>query len=217
MDKNIDTKYIFWLRNWRDPSISFLLKTGYFKCVITRRKLSVTSVDNDPKKELNVDVSLIRKCKITPNSQISNQTVEVFTDGRKISLYPVTPFDPYIVLIGNHAEASALLNTIDALRSNIDPQVDPNPYLRQLSTKDKFISHNALAQSGMRAELIRFESLNQKWDAHISPWAHYDLFGDKFLRLKTFGKIMIQALLWVSIAITIVFVIFYILFTLNIL
>lgn len=65
-------EYIFWLRNWRDQSIALWLKTGQLKCAITKRKISVTSVDNDSDKELNVDVSLIDRCEISPGGQYSN-------------------------------------------------------------------------------------------------------------------------------------------------
>jgi hypothetical protein len=209
------SEYIFWLRNWKDSSISFWPKTGRFKCTLTKSKLSLVSIDNDPNKELNVALSLIRNCSISPGGQYSNQSVEILLDDRKISLSPVTPFDPKTILMGNHTEAYAMVNTIDALRSNVDPQIDGNPYVRQLAMKDHAKWFDGSAQL-MRDELKRFERLNQNWDAHISPWVYYDLYGNKFLYLKTVAKIVTMVLLSAIVVVLAILSIAYVLDNLNI-
>jgi hypothetical protein len=57
-----DLEYIFWLRGWFDKSVSFWAKLGRFKCIITRRKISVIPANNDPDKKLSLDILWIRKC-----------------------------------------------------------------------------------------------------------------------------------------------------------
>lgn len=214
MDRST-SEYIFWLRNWKDLSIALRPKAGQFKCILTKSKLSIVSMDSDPDKELSVSLSLIRSCKISPGGQYSNQSVEILLGDRKISLSPVTPFDPKIILIGNHAEAYALRNTIDALRSDMDPQIDGNPYLRQLAQK---AGANWSSESArlMEDELTKLEKLNQNWDAHVSPWAYSALYGTKFLYLKTLAKAVTMALLWAIIATLAILVIAYVLDSLNI-
>lgn len=172
-------------------------------------------MDNDPDKEQSVALSLISGCNISPGGQYSNQSVEILLIDRKISLSPVTPFDPKTILIGNRAEAYALRNTIDALRSGIDPQIEGNPYLRQLAEKAdvKWSSESARL---MENELTKLEKLNQNWDAHVSPWAYSDLYGTKFLYLKTLAKIVTMVLLWTVIAVLAILIIAYVLDNLNI-
>ena len=214
MDKST-SEYIFWLRNWKDPSISFWPKAGQFKCILTKSKLNIISMDNDPDKELSVALSLIRSCNISPGGQYSNQLIEILLNDRKISLSPVTPFDPKTILMGNHAEAYALRNTIDALRSDMDPQIDSNPYVRQLAEKANVKRFDRSAQL-MKDELTKLEKLNQNWDAHISPWVYHELYGDKFLYLKTLAKIVSMALLSAIIVVLAILIIAYVLDNLNI-
>jgi hypothetical protein len=215
MDKSTSEEYIFWLRNWKDPSISFWSKAGQFKCTLTKSKLSIISRENDPDKELSVALSLIRGCNISPGGQYSNQLVEISLNDRKISLSPVTPFDPKTILMGNHAEAYALRNTIDALRSDMDPQIDGNPYVRQLAEKANIKRFDGSARL-MKDELTRLEKLNQNWDAHVSPWVYSDLYGNRFLYLKTLAKIVTMVLLSAIIAVLAILIIAYVLDNLNI-
>lgn len=84
MVKKSDLEYIFWLGNWSGQSNSFWLKTRQLKCIITKSKFSIISVDNHSDKALNVDIPLIRKSKISPGGKILNQTMGIFTGNRKI-------------------------------------------------------------------------------------------------------------------------------------
>ena len=84
-----------------------------------------------------------------------------------------------------------MINVIDSFRSNMDPKVDPNPYVRQMTTKDS---------------LQRFRQLNQSWDAHTSPWVYNDLYGDKFLWPKTIASMMITVVVVTALLIGIVYV-----------
>lgn len=213
--KTNDVEYVFWLRNWRDQSISFWPKVGQFKCVVTTRKISVTSIDNDPDNELSIDIALILECEVFPNSQYSNQNVRISLYDRKITLYPVTPFDPNLALVGNHVEAQTLSNIINVLRSGSGTPVIPNPYIRQLAMINNIERFGAASQF-MKAELVRFEKLNRDWDAHTSPWVYSDLYGDKLIYLKTLGRIFAYNILLAIVGTAVLLLIVYLLALLHV-
>ncbi|MBK9924301.1 MAG: hypothetical protein IPP66_03335 [Anaerolineales bacterium] len=215
MEKTNDVEYVFWLRNWRDKSISFWSRVGRFKCIITKKEISITSIENSPEKNLNVDFSIIYKCKVSPEGDYSSQNVEIFSGDRKITLYPVAPFDPNQALIGNHAEAQALANTINAIKSNIDPQTVSNPYVRQLEAIDDIKKSNTFAQF-IKAEFVKFETITQNWSAHTSPWDYSDLYGDKFIYLKALGGIFVYNILLAIVVTAVLLLIVYLLALLHV-
>lgn len=215
MDESKNQEYIFWLNAWRDRSVSFLFKKGQFKCVITRSKINVIPVESDPEKALTIDISLIHRCKIFSNGRYPTQYVEVSLDDRKILLCPVNPFDPNHIVNGNQNEASAMIKTVDAFHLNMDPQVDTNPYERQMAMKDN-LKRFKLDQMLMDDHLERLKAFNQKWDARTSPWTYYDLYGEKFLFLKTIAKIVALVFILAIIVTTLILGIVYVLDALNI-
>jgi hypothetical protein len=193
MDSNRALEYIFWLKSWSDRSSmsSFSPNRGQFKCIIARRKISIISVENNSQKGLTIDIFLIQKCKLRYAAGNPNRSVELVLNGRNIFLFPINPFEPNTVLYVNHNEANAMINVIDSFRSNKDPNVDPNPYVRQMTTKDS---------------LKRFRQLNQSWDAHTSPWVYNELYGDKFLWPKTIAFMMIVVVVVTALLIGIAYV-----------
>jgi hypothetical protein len=193
LDNNKALEYIFWLKSWNERSSgsSFAPNRGQFKCIIDRRKISIIPVENNPDKEISIDISQIQKCKLRYAAGEPNRSVELVLNGRRFFLFPINPFEPNTVLYVNHSEANAMINVIDSFRSNMDPKVDPNLYLRQMKTKDS---------------LKRFRNLNQSWDAHTSPWVYNDLYGDKFLWPKTIAFIVIVAIVVTALLIGIVYV-----------
>jgi hypothetical protein len=215
MKKTSDAEYVFWLSNWRDQSISSWPKVGRYKCIITKREISITSIDNSPEKNLNISFSIIHKCKVSPEGDYSRQNVEFFSGDRKITLYPVTPFDPNQALIGNHAEAQALANTINAIKSNIDPQTVSNPYMRQREMIDDIKKSNTFAKF-INAEFVKFETITRNWDAHTSPWDYSDIYGDKFIYLKTLGGIFAYNILLAIVVTAALLLIVYLLASLNV-
>jgi hypothetical protein len=193
MDKNRALEYIFWLKSWSDRSSMSLFSPnrGQFKCSIDATKIGIIPVENNSHQELSIDISLIQKCKLRYAAGNPNRSVELVLNGRRIFLVPINPFEPKSVLYVNHNEANAMINVIDSFRSNMDPKVDPNPYVRQMTTKDS---------------LKRFRQLNQSWDAHTSPWVYNDLYGDKFLWPKTIASMMIIVVVVTALLIGIVYV-----------
>ena len=199
MDNSKDSEYVFWLDFWR-KSFAPWPKSGHFKCVVTKEKIHITVTDNDPDKELSIDIPSIRKCKLGYIGN-NNRHVVLFLNGTGFLLGPVHPIDPTGIQNLNHNETSALIKVIEAFRSNTDPAIDTNPYLRQLAMKNN---------------LKGFTVPNIKWDRHISPWDYYELYGDKFLRHKLFVKNMVLLIVIVPVVTLIILGIFYVLDTLNI-
>ncbi len=189
VDKTKNLEYVFWLNGWADRSV-FGGRLGHFKCLITRDKISIKPIENDPDKELNIEISSIQKCKIGYEVKEPNRYVDLFLSDRKIVLCPINPFEPKPILLVNHNEASAMINLINAFRSNVEPEIDTNPYLRQLATKDN---------------LKRFKSLNIEWDKHTSPWNYYDLYGNKFLWPKVISLIIVLAIVVTPIILGVVY------------
>src|SRR5262245_37295061 len=107
MENNNDSAYVFWLNFWKDASASWP-KTGHFKCVITKAKISITPSENDRDKELHVDLSSIQKCK-TGYSGNNNRHVELFLSDRRLLLGPVHPIDPNHYQNLNRNETSSLI------------------------------------------------------------------------------------------------------------
>jgi hypothetical protein len=204
MDKSGNLEYIFWLSSWGDRSISFWAKLGRFKCIITRSKISVTPVDNDPGKELNLDMSLIRAWKVFYISGSSNRAVELILDDRIVILSPINPFEPSLVLHVNHNEVSAMINIINAFRSNTHPEISTNPYLRQLAANNK--------HKGWGLNERQWERHASELNPHISPWDYYELYGERFLG----PKVIAFGFLFVILATILVLGIAYVLDTLNI-
>lgn len=196
MDNSKDAEYVFWLNSWRGGS-AFWPKLGQFRCIVTKGKISIIPIENDPAKELNVDISLIQECKIEYMAQNLNRAVGLILSDRRFFLYPINPFDPRHILNVNHNETTALIKVIDAFRSNSYPDLETNPYLRQLAAKKN---------------VKTFKVLDIQWDKHISPWAYYDLYGDKFL----WPKIIIQIIAMATIVVLLVLGTAYVLDTLNI-
>ena len=187
-----DAEYIFWLKNWSDSTFpGSWLKLGRFKCVISNNKIKVTSIPNDPDKELFVDMSLIQKCGIFHGAQYPQRAVELLLSDRKIILFPVNPFEPNPILHVNHDETSAMISVINAFRSDVDPDIDPNPYLRQLATKDNLKS---------------FKKPNIQWDKHTSPWIYNELYGNKFLWLKVIAFMLFLVVAGVVLILAIAYV-----------
>jgi hypothetical protein len=183
------TEYIFWLNRWSDkPAI--WSQVGHFKCIITQDQINVIPTENDSGGDLNVHLSVIEKCKINYLVQNPNHSVELILKNGRLILSPVNPFEPRPVLNVNHNEVSAMVGVIEALRLNMEPRIDPNPYLRQLGTKNR---------------LKRFRALDQKWDAHTSPWNYYNLYGDKFLGLKIFVLVFLLITLSVAVMVGLVY------------
>ena len=199
MNNNRNLEYVFWLKGWRDTS-SYWPKYGHFECIVTREKMRIVPTENDPDKELNLNLSQVRECKIYTVSKNPNRGIELILPDRKIMLFPVHPFDPspiFFAVYKNHNETPALKAVIDAFRSNATIKINANPYLRQLATKDN---------------LKRFKMLGLQWDAHTTPWYYHDLYGDKLLWLKTIGVIIASSI----IVVTVILAIAYVLDNLNI-
>jgi hypothetical protein len=127
--------------------------------------------------------------------------MELVLSDRRILLGPIHPFDPTGIQNLNHKETSALIEVIEAHRSGVDPEIDPNPYLRQLAAKNNF--------KGFRLPDI-------KWDKHISPWVYYERYCGKFLRLKVYVRNATQIIAMTIIVVLLVIGIAYVLDTLNI-
>ena len=183
-----------------EKSIALWPKLGHFKCVVTREKIHITVTDNDPEKELSIAISSILKCKLGYTGN-NNHHVILFLNDRGFLLGPVHPIDPTGIQNLNHNETSALIKVIEAFRVNTDPDIDTNPYLRQLEMKNN---------------LKGFTVPNIKWDKHISPWGYYELYGDKLLRQKLLIKNMALLIAIVPVVTLIILGIFYLLDTLNI-
>jgi hypothetical protein len=99
--------------------------------------VSVIPVENDPDRELNLDISQIQKCELH-GSENSDRLVGLILNDRKVLLAPINPFDPKLIALANDGEASAMIKVIEAFHSGVDPAVDINPYLRQrVATKPK--------------------------------------------------------------------------------
>src|SRR3990172_8482497 len=126
-----DSEYVFWLNRWSDTP-ALWSKVGQFKCIITRKKINIIPIEHNLDDELNVDISLIQDCKINDKVQNPNRAVELILNDGGIILSPINPFEPRPVLNVNHNEISAMVLVIDAFRANTDPQIDTNPYVRQL-------------------------------------------------------------------------------------
>jgi hypothetical protein len=184
-----DSEYVFWLNRWSDqPSI--WSQVGHFKCIITRDQINIIPTENGSGGDLNVHMSVIEKCKINYVVQNPNRSVELILKNGRLILSPVNPFEPRPVLNVNHNEVSAMISVIEALRLNLVPRIDPNPYIRQLRTKNR---------------LKRFRVLDQKWDAHTSPWTYYKLYGDKLLGLKIIALIFLLITLGVAMLVGLVY------------
>ena len=183
-------EYIFWLYSWRDMSLPlFETEIGHFKCIVTPQKIKIIPIENNSDRELTVDVSLIQKCKLFYNSQNRNRAIELYLNDKRIVLSPVNPFGLSRTLHMNHSETTALLNLINALKAGAKPDTNPNPYLRQLATKDN---------------LKRYRELNIEWDKHVSPWDYYELYGDKFIWLKTIAIMLASIAFSVAIVVGLV-------------
>ena len=190
MENGKDTEYVFWLNFWRKESGPWPM-TGHYKCVITREKIQIFSIENNRDKELTINVSSVQRCRLGYTGNNNRHIVlSIGEDG--LLLGPVHPIDPKGIRNFNHTEASALLRVIDAFRSNTNPEIGTNPYLRQLEEKNNL--------NGIRVP-------NIEYDKHTSPWAYYNLYGDKFLRLKVLSR---------NIALTIVFAIIGVILVLGI-
>lgn len=198
MENEKNTEYVFWLDFWRKKS-GLWPKSGHFKCVITREKIRILSIGNDPDKDLIIDISSIQRCRLGYTGN-NNRHVVLSIGGGGFLLGPVHPFDPRGIRNFNHSETSALLKVVEAFRSNTDPRLDPNPYLRQLTEKNN--------RDGFRVPDI-------KWDKHTSPWAYYDLYGDKFMRLKVLSRNIALTILFAVIGVILVLGIAYVLDILN--
>lgn len=190
MEEYQDSEYVFWLYGWRDISLPLLeAEIGRFKCIVSSQKIRVIPMENDSDKELTVEISKVQKCTLFYNSRNRNRAVELDLNDKSIVLSPVNPFGLSRTLHVNHNETTALLNLINALKSNADPGISPNPYLRQLATKD---------------DLKRFRKLDVMWDQHISPWDYYELYGDKFIWLKTVVIMLVSVVVTVAIVVGLV-------------
>jgi hypothetical protein len=90
-----------------------------------------------------------------------------------------------------------MLNVLQNIISNHDPEVNPNPYLRQPKEKNS---------------IGTLKIQTSKMDEHISPWVYYNLYGDKVL----WPKIIVFILISVVVSVGVVFTVAYVLDTFNI-
>lgn len=196
MSENNGGEYIFWLDGWADRS-AFLPKNGHFKCIITDIRLTVIPLESGTDKELSIDISEIENCRIHHKIRNPNYLVGLLLHDRRIDLAPVNPFEPSLILHVNHNEATEMINVINAFRSGVKSEVNPNPYLRELATDEKY---------------REFRRLDIKWDEHTSPWDYQALYGDKFLWLKVIAYIIFIIVILMVISLPVI----YLLDTLNI-
>lgn len=190
MANNENNEFVFWLDFWR-TQLDLWPKSGHFKCVITKEKIWISPTENDLLEGITVDLPLIVKCKLGHTGN-KNHHVILFLADKTLLLSPVHPIDPNGIQNFNHKETSALIKVIEDLRANNNTEINPNPYTRQLAMKNNIKG-------------FRLPDIN--WDKHTSPWVYYELYGDKFLRLKVFIR---------NIALTVVSTIFVILLILGI-
>ena len=198
MDNSNDIEFVFWLDFWRKSS-ALWPKLGHFKCVITREKIRVIPTEN-VHEEWSINIPLIQKCRLGYTGNNNHQAV-LFLNGKKFFLGPVHPIDPNGVQNFNHKETSALIKVIEAFRANTDPEIDTNPYLRQLAEKNN---------------LKGFNIPDIKWDKHTSPWAYYELYGHKLLRLKVFVRNIAQVIAIAIVVTAVILGVVYVLAKLNV-
>lgn len=199
METRKNLEYTFWLAFWRKiPSI--WPNTGHFKCVITKEEIHIIPIDNYSDKELKIDIAEIQNCKIG-YAQINYWQVDLLLKKGRILLGPVHPIDPRGIQNLNRAEASALIKVIEAFRSGNDPEVDTNPYTRQLAEKNN---------------LKWFRIPEMRWDKYTSPWAYYDQHQDKFLQINISIRKIVTIVVTAIIVIPTIIAIFYMLLLLNI-
>jgi len=194
-------EFVFWLDGWRDDT-SFTPKRGQFKCVITKNKISIDSVEHKIN-IMDINIALIQDCKIAYSGKGAVQFVTLILNNKKIALFPINPFNPSHMLHANGDEVIALLEVLNAFRSNFNAQVNTNPYLRQLSANNK----NKYFRS---FDEIQNEHID--WDKHTSPWMYYDLYGDKY----ALSKIFVTTVVFGVVTILIIFCIVFLLDWLNI-
>ncbi len=93
---------------------------------------------------------------------------------REYLFWPVNPFDPTMVSYNNFAEVRAFVRIANALMVNDIPEIDENPYLRQLKKQDL-------------PPYIKGKT-DFQWDKNVSPWVYYDDLVPASIRKKVQSK-----------------------------
>ncbi len=182
-------EYIFWFQVTNKLAFSFFwnIPKQLVKVVV-----SDSNINSDGPIWLNSqdtlaislpDIAQI-KLVISPTGNVG--TVEIITQESKHHLLvPTNPFDPTLLSHSNVDEIIAFISIVKALKAKNTPDLDENPYVRQLQKDD------------------RPTYLNNKdflWDKNVSPWEYYYKFvpasvdSKKRLTVKIYKIIVLGAL-----------------------
>lgn len=127
-------------------------------CTINNEGLRLQSPSQDA--AIHYPLQTIKECDVFygRRSLIAEVSISI-EDQKAINLIPINPFDPPLFFHRNDSEAQLMHDVILDLKNGKLPACDPNPYIRQLESKD--VPSYALNQQG-------------NWDANISPWVYYN-------------------------------------------
>lgn len=143
-------EYIFWAY---DPDPIFLTGKKLWRCSITPEHVSIGA-----KKPIIIPMRDITDCKRSPYSRgLSSVWIVTGTPHGDIVLTPINPLRPK-GLFSQFGEAHAMISVINALRAGESPDLDPNPYLREL------------------ARLGKTPPPGITLDPDISPWDYWEVF-----------------------------------------
>lgn len=147
--------YVFWLYDFSAPMLRSILKgfpnpgtaqIGSYELVVNKYRIKKIMI-NEIKR---VDYEF------TGGSTTSYYEVTTWlNDGKGIALAPMNPLAPNVWL-GAKFEAEAMVAVIEAFRQGKTPDLDPNPY------------HRELKRQGREDEISR-----RVWDPYVSPWVYY--------------------------------------------
>lgn len=190
-------EYVFWFKLIkRNPFYSnffWQIQKSLIKVVITESMIrSYSASDHYGNHFLSIELDHIEKISWAISSPGSIGYIKIITQEFKpVYLTPVNPLDPTDTLVyTNTDELIAFCEVVNALKNNRIPDINDNPYIRQLQTKAKpaFLKD--------RNDIL--------WDKNISPWVYYEKLVPPEVEKKrqttvTIWKILVLSVLSIAI------------------
>jgi hypothetical protein len=155
------TEYFFWA--YRHEVWTMLTQTYSNKkllfCVISNEGIKLYS--SSGLTEVSIPLPAIKECAVFHGARSLIAEISISINSQKpVTLIPINPFDPAVFFHRNDAETQTMKEVLATLKNGAQPSIDPNPYNRQLITKD--VPKYAL-------------DLQNDWNAKTSPWIYYNL------------------------------------------
>lgn len=156
-------EYVFWFHMIHKSAFAFLWNIPK---QLVRISVSFDGIKSDgpiwtSSKDV-FDISLPHITEVKSWYAATGQVGIVEITTQESSLYrlvPTNPFDPSLLVHSNDDEIKAFVRVVKALKENLSPDLDINPYIRQSQKKDKPAYVNTIPDSA--------------WDSNISPWKYY--------------------------------------------